>query len=500
MKYHVIILAGHGPEQLTFERFAGPHRIASETRKNNFRTKIVYGLNYYTTPELIDILDLFIDENTLCIGLSGTFLMTFNPKQKKNMLYTSDALNLDHMSNNFVDNFRNISLHFKKMYPKLKIIIGGHRASSKIPNPNYVDAFFEGYSDTTFIEYLKNLSLNKIYLGQQKFTDIYGNSFNFKESSTEYTKDDDIFTNEALNLELTRGCIFKCKFCTFPLLGRSPDDSYIKSADIIYRELMNNYENFGTTNYIFSDDTYNESVKKIESLYKIFTKLPFKINFTTYLRIDLIYRYPEMIDILKESGLRGAFFGLETFNEKARKKIGKGLSNHKLLHIIEKINNEWKNDVIINDSFIFGLPEESKETILQWTNEYIFQSKLFDNHCLTMRPLWLTTWQNTFKSEFEKNLEQYNFKIPENGYEWQHDTTNYTECVELAEMIMSRVNSTPRPSQAFLVPILLGYGFTMDELRHVNTIEFAKKVREITVNRYNDYKKKLMVNHDSCTK
>lgn len=491
MTYQIIILTGHGPEQLTFERFAGPHRIATELRKNNYSCKIVYGINYFSYEEVLEILNNFIGEKTLCIGLSGTFLMTFSPSQKQSMLDANGVLYQNYMSNNFLDNFKNLSIHYKNKYPKLKIVVGGHKASTKMPNPNYVDAFFEGYSDTTFIDYINNINNKKVYLGQQKFTDIYGNNFNFKNSSIEYTYDDDICDNEALNLELTRGCIFKCKFCTYPLTGRT-DDNYIKNSDIIYTELMNNYEKFGTTNYIFSDDTYNESVKKIYNLYKIFQKLPFKINFTTYLRLDLIYRYPEMADILLKSGLRGAFFGIETFNELARKKIGKGLSNDKLLKIIDKLNVDWKNEVIINDSFIFGLPGETKQTILNWTDEIVFKTGLFDNHCLTMRPLWLTTWENAFKSEFEKNLDLYNFKFPENGWEWSNNTTNYNECMELTDIVVKRVNSTPRPSRAFLIPILLGYGFTMNDLQHVNNIDFAKKVREITVQRYKKYKSKLL--------
>lgn len=494
MKYQIIILAGHGPEQLTFERFAGPHRIATELRDNGYSVKVIYGINYYNATELIQILEQYVDQNTLCLGLSSTFLMTFTDKQKKNMLYTSDALvNEDLVSNIFIDNFEKISKHFKSIFSNLKIVIGGHRATTKIPNCNYVDAFFEGYSDKTFLDYINNLKENKKFLGQQKFIDIYGTNFDFRNSSIKYTKEDNIFKNEALVLELTRGCIFKCKFCAFPLLGRkATDNGYIKCEENIYTELMENYNNYGTTNYIFSDDTYNDSVEKIYGLYKIFEKLPFKINFTTYLRLDLIYRYPEMAQILLESGLRGALFGLETFNETARKKIGKGLSNDKLLQTIETVNKLWKDSVIINDSFIYGLPEENKETITSWTNEFLFDSNLFDNHSITIRPLWVTNWKNAYKSEFEKNLDQYNINLAENGWEWSHGTTNYSECMDLTIEAMKRVHSTPRPSQAFLVPILLGYGFTMDEIRHVNTIEFATKVRQITIERYSNYKTTLL--------
>ena len=485
--YDVILLVGQAGDTRTFDRYAGPHRIATELRQDGFKVQIIYGLNFYPHNELIELLDTFISSTTLCIGISTTFLAYFSdtqyalPKPKPNI---------------FPDNIKEICLYFKQKYKKLKIVMGGHRSKYKTPNSNnLIDAFFEGYSDLTFKNYIKNLKNNKIFLGQQHFIDVEGKNFDFKNSTIEYTVDDNIFQNESLTIELTRGCIFKCKFCAYPLLGRNAkDDSWIKKHDIIYKELMTNYERFGTTNYVFSDDTYNDSLTKIQYLYDIFSKLPFKINFATYLRLDLLYRYPEMIHILKESGLAAGFFGIETFHPYAKKTIGKGLDTNKLLQALENCNKIWSDEVVIRDSFIYGLPGETIDTMKNWTDDIIFGSGLFDKHGVVVRPLTLTNYPNVYQSEFEREVSKYGYTNGPKGYDWTNQVTNYYECSDLADETNRKLDSTPRPFPSFSIPVLLGYGFTKKELYYMNHVDplVNEKINNMTAQRYYDYKKQFL--------
>lgn len=487
MKSDIVLLVGQAGDTRTFDRYAGPHRIATELRQEGYTVKIVYGLNHYSSTDLIEMLECVIDDKTLCIGISTTFLAYFSdsqyalPKPKPNV---------------FPKNIKEICLYFKEKYKKIKIVMGGHRSKYKVPETNYlVDAFFEGYSDLTFKNYINQLKNNKIYLGQQHFIDIEGKNFDFRNSTIEYIEDDTIFHNESLTIELTRGCIFKCKFCAYPLLGRNAkDDSWIKTTNNIYTELLTNYERFGTTNYIFSDDTYNDSITKVKFLYDIFAKLPFKINFATYLRLDLLYRYPEMINILKESGLSAGFFGIETFDPFAKRTIGKGLATEKLLQALENCNNIWGDEVIIRDSFIYGLPGETIDTMKRWTDDIIFGSGLFDKHGVVVRPLTLTNYPNVYQSEFEREVSAYGYKNGPNGYDWTSDITNYYECSNLADDTNKRLDSTPRPFPSFSIPVLLGYGFSKNELYYMNHVDpiVIQQVNNITNNRYNEYKQRFL--------
>lgn len=487
MKSDIILLVGQAIDTRIFDRYAGPHRIATELRNEGYKVKIIYGLNHFSHTDLIEMLDCVIDEYTLCIGISTTFLANVSTTQ---YILPKPGPNV------YVKNIIEVCSYFKAKYKKLKIAMGGHRPKHKAFEANYlVDAFFEGYSDLTFKNYINNIKNNKIYLGQQHFIDVEGKNFDFKNSTIEYVEDDIIFNNESLTTELTRGCIFKCKFCAYPLLGRSPkDDSWIKTKENIYKELITNYERFGTTNYVFSDDTYNDSVDKVKFLNDIFSKLPFKINFATYLRLDLLYRYPEMIYILKESGLAGGFFGIETFNPFAKKTIGKGLATDKLLKALDNCNKIWGDEIIIRDSFIYGLPGETVETMTRWTDDIIFGSGLFDKHGVVVRPLNLVNYPYVYKSEFEREVSKYGYTNGPNGYDWTSESTNYYECAELADNTNKRLDSTSRPFQTFTIPVLLGYGFNRKELYNMNHVDpnINEKINNITNNRYNEYKQRFL--------
>ena len=501
MSYQIIILVGEGVDSPTFNRYAGPHRIATELRNEGYTVKVLYGLNYYNSEILIDMLEKIVDANTICIGFSTTFLFRFFITKMNNFKKVDEGIKIDTPNNLYDDNIRKISLHFKQKFKKLKIVLGGSGSRFKVSHPHYVDAFFEGYSDLSFKKYINDINNNVKFLGQQHIVDKYGTGFNFRDSRIDYEHDDMIFPNECVTIEVSRGCRFKCKFCTYPLLGRNAkDDSWIKKSDNIYKELMTNYERFGTTNYVFSDDTYNDSLDKIKYLHRIFTSLPFKINFATYLRLDLLYRYPEMIHILKESGLVGAFFGMETFNPYAKRIIGKGMANEKLLGTLETANKVWKDDVNITYTFIYGLPGETVETMRDWTDNIILKNRLFDKHLVVIRPLHLMNIPNSlYTSEFERNYEKYNYKIGESQMDWTSDTTNYFECAELADEAMYQLNKSSRHCGAFATPVLLGYGYTKDEIYNLNYNDkhVINKIEYLTHERYDNYKQWFYKIHGS---
>ena len=58
-----------------------------------------------------------------------------------------------------------------------------------------------------------------------------------------------------------RGCRFKCSYCNFPILGVK--DDYTRDADDFDTNLRRNYDDWGVTEYIITDDTFNDYVEKI---------------------------------------------------------------------------------------------------------------------------------------------------------------------------------------------------------------------------------------------
>src|SRR5690606_28144943 len=237
----------------------------------------------------------------------------------------------------------------KKLNPKSQLVMGG--AKAEFHKQSQIDAFVLGYADKSIIEYLKYLEGKNPFfqytdLGNNQISidkDINADGYDFINAETRYHESDMIRPGELLPIEISRGCIFKCKFCAYRMIGRKKND-YTKTIENLYAEIMYNYEHFGTTKYSFTDDTYNESVQKITDLAEMFNRLPFKIEYVAYLRHDLIQRYPEMADILKESGLKTAVFGIETLNYESGKIIGKGLPPEKTREMLQWLRDDkkWK--------------------------------------------------------------------------------------------------------------------------------------------------------------
>jgi hypothetical protein len=266
----------------------------------------------------------------------------------------------------------------RELNPKVKIVKGGAKSSAM--DDKYVDAFIIGYADKMLIDYVRYLDgknpffqfLKRKAPNQHQIVikyDVKGEQYDFTNSMLNWAPNDLIQPNEPLPIEVSRGCIFRCKFCSYPLNGKKKLD-FIKNPQLIKQEMIRNYELFGTTQYAFMDDTYNDSVQKIEMLGNAFQTLPFKLKFIAYLRHDLIWAHKEMADILLESGLVGTQFGIETLNHDAGKAVGKGLHPEQVLELLHWLKNEkWHDNVLTHSNFILGLPKDTPETIAQWSEQ-----------------------------------------------------------------------------------------------------------------------------------
>jgi hypothetical protein len=176
----------------------------------------------------------------------------------------------------------------------------------------------------------------------------------YKNDSSDLTikwLESDLIKHNFLPIEISRGCIFRCRFCAFPLLGKKKND-YIRHVDNLSAELRRNYEMFGVTNYWFNDDTFNDNVVKLEYVAEAIAKSGVKITYTAFLRADLIERFPETIPMLGDTGLVAATFGLETLHPEAKKAIGKGLDNERQFEAIRQlkpVSSVYKSQQLLLD-------------------------------------------------------------------------------------------------------------------------------------------------------
>lgn len=444
----------------------GVHRIASEIRKNGYSCLVVDFSSALTFDRYKELIDLAVGPETLMIGFSTTWLPYRLPDQEgysneipghligeQHKLSSDKEEKYNWRTENLVAQFGKAEvddwlLYPKKVNPKVKIVLGGAKTDFYMDLP-YVDNFIFGIAETMTIDYLNSLSgkgpkriFNTMIDYDRK---AHNNTWDFRESQTLYTDLDFIQPQETLNLEVGRGCRFKCAFCNFPLIGQKNVNDYLKYPEVIKDELLKNYEQWGTKKYFIVDDTFNDSTQKLEMLAKVMSDLPFDIKFWCYTRIDLLAAKPEQIELMKELGVAETFFGLETFNDRSSKTIGKGMASSKRKDTLYKAKEVWGDRVWMEGGFMIGLPYETK---FSWreTMEWLKRDDC-PLDISTVYPLNIvkkTDRNNWFPTSwFDENYEQFGYHFPMDNNDldsllyWEKDDDtdikNFYEAAQIAE-------------------------------------------------------------------
>lgn len=449
----VVLISDISPHQI-WVRTIGVYRLASICRKAGLKTKVLYGLTDYSPEVQKKILDRYITKETKLVALSTTFMVAHARYSGTNSL-----------RNKYAQELLDLIKEKKEKYPLIPFVAGG--GNSYDESFKFFDHVALGYGDHIITKFATDINaldkFKKVIDGRNFY--ISDNSFS-NDYITTYDETDVIHHNETMTIEVSRGCKFKCKFCSFPLNGRKANE-YIKASSALEEELKNNYERFGIQNYILADDTFNEDAEKLEFFLGLVEKLPFKIQYTGYFRLDLLAQQREYWKRLLDSGLRGAFFGIETLNDRSAQVIGKGFGREKTLQTLRDLRDVWKDDVSTAAGFIVGLPYDNKKEFQEWVD--LVKAPDFPVHCKSFEPLSISMkndispWQSAFQLESEK----WGYKIlgKENGKTyWESPDWNYKEAAVVAEKTVREIAETGGQNfGSFKVQMMMGLGLSYEE-------------------------------------
>lgn len=453
-----------------FQRTLGAYQLAHSLRSNGYTTQVIDFTDYFSTEELISAVEKFIDSDTLAVGVSTTF---YKGEDVNEFMPADISRTLDFEE--FPENVLKTLEHIRAMHPGIKFVAGGGRTELLQDNP-LMDKIIQGYAEDEMLKYVDSISNCS---RKRKLFDI-------EHLDHKFTKNDIILPNETLPIEISRGCIFKCTFCAFPLNGKAKMD-YLRDTSMIRDELISNYEQFGTTNYFLGDDTFNDSTHKLEQLHKMISTLPFKIKFTTYLRLDLLHAHREQVQLLEEMGLASPFFGIETLNKKAGSTIGKGMDPNKAKDFLLELEGDlWKKKIPIICSFIVGLPYETPESVtstFEWVKNTPLNSVFF--------PLIIND-KKYYKSAFTSQYKDFGYKLDRDTGYWESEHFNYHTAGDLASSFNNELSKKENYPSAWFMMALLNHGYTLDELltTPIKQLSFQKILRARQKN-IKEYKKRL---------
>lgn len=430
----------------------GCYQLAHHLRKNGISAQVIDFCGLFSSRELLDITAKFVDKHTRILGISTSFWM----------------------DNTFP--LRKTILEFKDNNPNIEIVFGGPRAN----NPLYKGAYekvFLGESENQLTQYIFEIfdkDTSKIV------------PFDITKLDHRFITQDCILTGEVLPIELGRGCIFKCKFCSHHNLGK-PKYTYQRQYDLIYDEMLYNYDHFGTTHYLFLDDTVNEDPDKIKALADINYKLDNKINWNGYLRADLIWSNKDSSRYLIESGLKSCFFGIESLHPKASAIIGKGWSGKHAKDFLPHLYyNLWNKHVSIWNNFIIGLPYETEQDIdnsVQWCLENNFGMNKYVG-----LNLYLNREDTGTFSEFTRNYRIYGYNVNEKGEFYNKEWTS-TKINQKVDAVDRRLLQTNKLSSWLLFDMYNVTRYPLDTLRDYS-INY-NCIKEL-INFKESYKSKLL--------
>ena len=434
--YHAILLLGK--EFDDSGRSIAGYRLRTAAKKYGFNVLVIDCASALSLEEFDKIINNVVSKETLAIGISTQWLnfsMAENRIKWNKVAYYAEL---------------------KKRFPWVKIVAGGSGVL-KMGGSWWIydssDWNVVGFADESFPRLLKLLAGHKdhglkYFVNKNGKKTIDSNKFhqvlNPDDLETKFELDDGFLPYQPLPLEVSRGCIFRCSFCSHPFQGAKDYDSYMRTPESLARELRNNYELFGTTRYTIMDDTFNDSVEKLDRLEKAIelAKLP-NFEFQSYIRAEMLVTKPQMIDQLIRLGLKGGYVGLESMNHTARKAIGKGMDVNKVLDSLMTLNQRGK-DVRLAGSMIIGLPGDSRDDIWKFQEFFVknqndlfrwwnYQALGIFNYGLTEKS---RAQSDETMSSIEKNPEAYGYKMTwkDISYsDWENEHFTYQGAKELME-------------------------------------------------------------------
>jgi len=489
----------------------GAYAVANILRQQGYKVFVIDYMSSISKDVLFKILEKTVSSETLFVGYSSTLFT--QPVTTYQAVYAKKVGNMI-LPIEF-SYFNEINNHIKQLNPSIKIVFGG--ANGKLMMDYQIEKSFThgidyvilGIAEQMILDFVENLKHNKPQNISRTINgvgiidyDSKGELFSFGTTKHIWNEDDNILLKEPLTLEVARGCIFKCKFCAYPLLGKSiKDDSYIRKEELLLEEILENYDKFQTTDYLLMDDTFNERTDKIELLLRVRDRSKLDLTFAGYNRIDLIHRIPEQVQLLNELNFNGMFFGIETMNHKAAKFIGKGCKPEDITETLYKLKDAFGNKLTTTAGFIIGLPYDTPETVEAWTRTILTPDYPLDSY--SFATLALTSNSNS-ESIFFADKQKYGFeKIDDWLHTWKNDIWDYYGCRELVQRYSQEAFELNKGIGPFRAMSVRRYGYSWEKIRNLKTKDiegdstFLQTNHRQYVDRYIDSLKNIVFGTDT---
>ena len=413
-------------------RSAGIYRIAHHLRQHDWDVEVVDFVKEWTVEELKELTLSRVDNNTKFFGFS-------------------------HMYSQWHSHVEEFCQWLKINYPNI-VLISGSGVSPQF-NTTVIDYYIEGFGELAIVELLKYLFSNgprpRIEIHRVNGSHIINANSNYpafpmRSLNVIYEDRDFIESHEWLGIEFARGCKFQCDFCNFPILGVKGD--YSRDADDFEIQMRDAYDRFGVTNYLVSDETFNDRTEKITKFADVVEKLNFTPWFSGFIRPDLLISRSQDREELLRMNFLGHHYGVESFNHAAVKSVGKGMHPERVKQGLIDIKQYYQNNASTDYrgflTLIIGLPGEPVSSWEETTSWLInnWKGQAFTPFVLEI-PLGELNRKSLMSLDYKKygfrefngtkrTIEYQQARVSNELLIWENEHMNYYQAYDIFEKML----------------------------------------------------------------
>jgi len=498
----IIIFSENNGDIVNFMKTASSLRLSYMLRNVGYTVMQVHNCLSFNKNEIETILDNFSKGEQILVCISTSFI---NTTYRKNITLEKNGVELGAFWGSETFNFFSRMMPLAKRF-KFPVIMGGWEiAAYKHSMDNrfgwgfdYLDKYVDYYITKNDIDVVLNICNDKdiVYKNIHGSKLVEGNEIkDYSDCSSAPILSDMIMPGESLSTEIAAGCIFSCQFCNYGALGKKKQE-FMRTYESLERELISNYENHKTTMYLLSDNIMNDYDEKLKYLIKIREKTGIDIRWSGYVRLDTIKK-KEQAQLLLDSGIAGATFGIESLKKEAGPSIGKMTEKDRLLKSFEIFRGVIGDNVVTTGSFISGLPTETPDELIR-TYEWLQSAE--GKHYLDS---FTFTSLQLYENQETKNDINISRNDPFGVYQktddpgvWTSPWGESTTFMALAKKFNADSYETRSNLRAFTLPFIHNLGLTVDKsvkiIRTLNPKQIDSivgTVRKTNQTKINNYKK-----------
>jgi radical SAM superfamily enzyme YgiQ (UPF0313 family) len=187
-----------------------------------------------------------------------------------------------------------------------------------------------------------------------------------------------ILGHRTIPVQTSRGCPFDCAFCS--VTGMFGKRYRFRSTESVIEELRA-YDH--PKNHIFFyDDNFAANPKRMKKLLLAMLSEDFSFTWSTQVRID-IARDEELVRMMRESGCRNLYIGLESVNPGSLDSMKK---RQTLTEMEEALRVFRRHRIPVHGMFVYGFDEDDWSTVRK-TVRFAKRARLSSTQFLILTPL-----------------------------------------------------------------------------------------------------------------